>query len=51
MIQVKKEHSGIDDVIKNTPSLLDTFLQTINQNCNKNHSWGFKICIGLNQLI
>ena len=40
MIQVKKGHSSIDNVIKNTPTSLDMFLQTmhfdkIKQNCNK----------------
>ena len=46
MIQVKKRHSSIDNVIKNTPTSLDMFLQTnldkIKQNCNENHSWGFQ---------
>ena len=59
MIQVKKGHSSIDNVIKNTPTSLDMFLQTnfdkIEQNCNENHSWGTlqlpDFCIGLNQLM
>ena len=44
MIQVKKGHSSIDNVIKNTPTTLDMFLQTnfdkIKQNCNENHLFG-----------
>ena len=42
MIQVKKGHSSIDNVIKNIPTSLDMFLQTnfdkIKQNCNENRS-------------
>ena len=44
MIQVKKGHSSIVYVIKNTPTTLDMFLQTnfdkIKQNCNENHLFG-----------
>ena len=42
MIQVKRGHSSIGNVIKNIPTTLDMFLQTyfdkIKQNCNENHS-------------
>ena len=59
MIQVKKGHSSIDNVIKITSTSLDMFLQTnfdkIKQNCSENHSWGTlqlpDFCIGLNQLM
>ena len=43
MIKVKKGHSSIDNVIKNTPTSLDMFLQNfdkIKQNCSENQSWG-----------
>ena len=58
MIQVKKRHSSIDNVIKNTPTTLNMFLQTnfdeIKQNCNENHLFGtfqvpttvLEFCIG-----
>ena len=59
MIQVKKGHSSIDNVIKNTPTTLDMFLQT---NFDKIKQTAMKIiylepcnygvfCIGLNQLM
>ena len=44
MIQVKKGHSSIDNVIKNIPTALNMFLQTnfdkIKQNYNENHLFG-----------